>query len=80
MIRDDEIVLVSCCTDCAMISANGEGASDGWDADAYAEATRGYTVAVDMDYGFSRWTCDLCGSRLAGDRWHASLIPSGVTA
>jgi hypothetical protein len=74
----DDWIQASACADCVMVSANGEGASEDWDAETYGRNVAGHMVAIGDDYGFSWWSCDLCDTRLAGERFHVTLIPHRI--
>lgn len=68
------------CTDCLLVTANGEYLEDEEKAAAIcASEERLYPANIvagdaDKDDEFSRSPCDLCGDRLAGARHHAHEI------
>lgn len=72
----DDIIELSACVDCVVWLANGEEPHDnpdGWSPDQIEANWAGYQVVVGGDesteYEFSWQPCDVCGSRLGGDRY-----------
>ena len=74
---------IDVCTDCLMVIANGEFEAVAPEVaaavargihDMHAE---GYMVALEnTDAGHFSWSdCDLCQTKLGGDRWPAVLVP-----
>lgn len=62
------------CIDCVMVIANGEVAED-YDARGLEDWSKDYILVVGDEAGFSMSTCEVCGSRLGGDRHIVTAIP-----
>jgi len=81
---DPDAVPVSMCSDCYCSIANGLDSIDVTDerhdeiAAGLVSAGPQVVVDVDDDGGFSMSRCDVCGTRLGGDRFRGWLYP--VTA
>lgn len=78
----DDIHELSVCSDCIMLAANGEtpvNMNEEETAEYIARVethTAGLHVAAGgEDLGFCKSACDMCGTRLAGDRFAASGFP-----
>jgi hypothetical protein len=64
------------CIDCAMLHANADTSgidSPEREAEVFAGLNKHPFIIVGDGWGFSNHPCDACGSRLAGDRYTATL-------
>lgn len=70
------------CPDCVMLIANGETppnlseeATQAW-VEEFERRTDGYHLVVGRySTDFSTQSCDVCGSRLAGERTQVTFLP-----
>lgn len=73
-----DIIEGHCCVDCAVYIANNDdsGTSDDWNKNEVVAVMNEYHIVLTGDeFFFSTRYCDVCNTKLAGDRHDVTLTP-----